>query len=63
MDCIVIGTEKGVNIYQNGCYHFIDNDRGLKDCNFMLPKLKIINCGWGQKKGYYTIDLDKPLRE
>jgi hypothetical protein len=34
MDCIVIGTEKGVNIYQNGCYHFIDNDRGLKDCNF-----------------------------
>lgn len=62
-DCIFIGTEKGINIYQNGSFRFIDKEQGLKDCNFTASQIKDNQLWLGTKKGFYTIDLDILLKD
>jgi len=62
-DCIFIGTEKGINIYQNGDFRFIDKEHGLKDCNFTSSEIIDKELWLGTKKGFYTVDLDLILKE
>jgi hypothetical protein len=54
----LIGTEKGINIYQNEVFRLIDTEQGLKDCN-----LQTDNQLWLGTKRFYTVDLDKLLKE
>ena len=62
-DCILIGTEKGINIYQNGVFRLIDQEQGLKDCNFTTSQIFNNQLWLGTKNGFYTVDLDKLLKE
>ncbi|PXY41378.1 histidine kinase [Flavobacterium cheongpyeongense] len=58
-DYILIGTEKGINIYKNGVTRLIDKEQGLKDCNITTSQI-FGNALWlGTKKGFYTIDLNR----
>lgn len=62
-DCILIGTEKGMNIYHNGVFRLIDQEQGLKDCNFTTSQIFKNQLWLGTEKGFYTVDLDKLLKE
>ena len=62
-DCILIGTEKGINIYLNGKFRLIDQEQGLKDCNFTTSQIFDNQLSLGTKNGFYTVDLDKLLKE
>jgi hypothetical protein len=62
-DCILIGTEKGINIYQNGVFRLIDQEQGLKDCNFTTSQIFDNQLSVGTKNGFYTVDLDKLLKD
>ncbi len=58
-DCILIGTEKGINSYRNGQIQLFDNEQGLKDCNITASHISGNQLWLGTKKGFYTVDLDK----
>jgi hypothetical protein len=62
-DCILIGTEKGINIYQNGTFRLIDQEQGLEDYDFTASQVSDNQLWLGTKKGFYTLDLDKLLKE
>lgn len=62
-NCILTGTEKGINIYQNGTFRLIDQEQGLEDYNFTSSQVSDNQLWLGTKKGYYTVDLDKLLKE
>lgn len=60
---LIIGTEKGINIYKNGKIQLIDEEQGIIN--------KIITCAYlkgdllfiGTLNGYYTVNLLKYLNE
>jgi hypothetical protein len=58
-DHILIGTEKGINIYRNGKIQLFDKEQGLKDCEITTSYILGNDLWLGTKKGFYTIDLDK----
>jgi hypothetical protein len=58
-DHILIGTEKGINIYRNGKIQLLDKEQGLKDCEITTSYILGNELWLGTKKGFYTIDLDK----
>jgi two-component sensor histidine kinase len=58
-DFVLIGTEKGINIYKDGIVRLIDQEQGLKDCAVTTSKIFKEQLWLGTKKGYYTIDLKK----
>ena len=58
-DHILIGTEKGINIYRNGKIQLFDKEQGLKDCEITTSYILGNELWLGTKKGFYTIDLDK----
>ena len=58
-DFILIGTEKGINIYRNGKIQLFDKEQGLKDCAITTSHIFENQLWLGTKKGFYTIDLDK----
>ncbi|MFV8271396.1 histidine kinase [Flavobacterium sp. GT2N3] len=58
-DFIFIGTEKGINIYQNGIIQLFDKEQGLKDAAISSSHIFKNQLWLGTKKGFYTIDLDK----
>ncbi|NWL04224.1 histidine kinase [Flavobacterium collinsii] len=60
-DFILIGTERGVNIYQNGTIRLLDQEQGLKDCAITTSKVFKDKLWLGTTKGFYTIDLKKLL--
>lgn len=58
-DYILIGTEKGINIYHNGIIQLFDQEQGLHDAAITHSHLFENQLWLGTKKGFYTIDLDK----
>jgi hypothetical protein len=58
-DYILIGTEKGINIYKDGRIQLVDKQLGLNDCAITTSKIFKKQLWLGTKKGFYTIDLDK----
>lgn len=56
-DYIFIGTEKGINIYQNGQFRLIDKQQGLIDCVFTSSQIFEKQLWVGSKKGFFSIDL------
>ena len=62
-DCVLIGTEKGMNIYQNGKIRLIDKEQGLEDGAVTASHIFENQLWLGTKKGYYTVDLDKILQD
>jgi len=62
-DYVIIGTEKGINIYQNGKIRVIDKQLGLKDCVFTASRIFENQLWIGVKKGYYIVDLNTLTKE
>jgi hypothetical protein len=62
-DYLLIGTEKGLNIYKDGVIRFIDNQLGLKDCVITASHIFDDSLWLGTKEGFYTIDLSLLLIE
>lgn len=62
-DYILIGTEKGINIYKDGIVQLIDKEHGLKDCAVTTSQIFENQLWLGTKKGYYTIDLQRLVAE
>lgn len=58
-DFLLIGTEKGINVYKDGIIRLIDYEQGLKDCAVTTSKILDDQLWLGTKKGYYTINLKK----
>ena len=58
-DFILIGTEKGINLYKDGIVRLIDKEQGLKDAAVTTSKIFENQLCLGTKKGFYTIDLDR----
>ena len=58
-DYILIGTEKGINIYKDGIVRLIDKEQGLKDCAVTTSQIFENKLWLGTKKGFYTIDLQR----
>ena len=59
---ILIGTEKGITVFNKGNIRFIDQEQGLNDTAFQSSKLFGSTLYLGTKKGYYCIDLEQQLR-
>jgi hypothetical protein len=62
-DYILIGTEKGINIYKDGIVRLIDREQGLKDCAVTTSQIFNNKLWLGTKKGFYTIDLERLVVE
>jgi hypothetical protein len=62
-DYILIGTEKGINLYKDGIVRLIDKEQGLKDCAVTTSQIYENKLWLGTKKGYYTIDLQRLVAE
>ena len=60
-DYIIIGTEKGINIYKDGVLRFLDEEQGFK--NKIFTSSTIINdlLYVGTQNGFYQLDLKKYL--
>ncbi len=58
-DYILIGTEKGINIYKNGIIRLIDKEQGLQDSKITTSQIFENSLWLGTQKGYYTIDLNR----
>ncbi|MDG2432181.1 two-component regulator propeller domain-containing protein [Flavobacterium sp.] len=58
-DFILIGTEKGINIYQNGITQLFDKEQGLEDAAITSSYISNEQLYLGTKKGFYTINLNK----
>lgn len=58
-DFILIGTEKGINLYKDGVFRLIDKEQGLKDAVVTTSQIFDNQLWLGTKKGYYTVDLDQ----
>ncbi|WP_238567376.1 histidine kinase [Flavobacterium sp. 83] len=58
-DFILIGTEKGINIYKDGIVRLIDKEQGLKDEAVTTSQIFDNQLWLGTKKGYYIIDLNR----
>lgn len=62
-DYVLIGTEKGINIYKDGIVRLIDKEQGLKDCAVTTSQIFDNKLWLGTKKGFYTIDLQRLVAE
>ena len=62
-DYILIGTEKGINIYKDGIARLIDKEQGLKDCVVTTSQIFENKLWLGTKTGFYTIDLQRLVAE
>ena len=60
-DYLLIGTEKGINIYHNGIFRFIDKEQGLKDYNIKTSQIFDTKLWLGTQKGFYILDLESLL--
>lgn len=56
-DYLIIGTEKGINLYKDGAIRLIDKEQGLSDCIFISSKIIDDVLYLGTKKGYYKLNL------
>lgn len=60
-EALLIGTDKGLNIYSSGVLQFIDEEQGIKNTNLTSSKIIDKNLIIGTNNGYYKIDLNKLL--
>ena len=58
---LLIGTEKGITIYNKGTIRFIDKEQGFIDNIVTTSQLFNNNLWLGTKNGYYIINLSKQL--
>ncbi|MBF4487875.1 histidine kinase [Flavobacterium sp. CSZ] len=58
-DYVLIGTEKGINIYKDGIIRLIDKEQGLKDCRITTSQIFNNTLWLGTQKGFYTLDLNR----
>ena len=58
---ILIGTDKGLTIYNEGIIQFIDTEQGLKNREFTSSKLIGNKLIIGTDNGYYQVKLNKIL--
>lgn len=58
---VLIGTENGLIIYNNGAFRFIDEEQGLKNHHFTSSKIIGNHLIIGTNSGYYSIHLDRLL--
>lgn len=58
---ILIGTEKGLNIYQNGTIRFIDEEQGLFAKAFTSSNIKGTVLTMGTQNGYFEFDFKNYL--
>lgn len=58
-DFILIGTEKGINLYKDGIVRLIDKEQGLEDATVTTSRIFDNQLWLGTKKGYYTINLNR----
>lgn len=56
-DYIVIGTEKGVNLYRDGKIQLVDQEQGIKNTIFTSAHILTNNLIIGTQNGYYTLDI------
>lgn len=62
-DYILIGTERGLNIFRNGQLRFFDEEQGLNNKHFKISKMNGQNLFIGTQEGYYRLDLPNLLKE
>ena len=60
-DYIIIGTDKGVNIYKDNVIRFIDEEQGIKHKLFTSSSIDKDVLVIGTTEGYYEINLKKLL--
>lgn len=60
-DYLLIGTEKGINIYHNGFFRLIDKEQGIKDNDIKTSQIFGTKLWLGTQKGFYTLDLESLL--
>lgn len=56
-DYIIVGTEKGVNIYRDGKIQLVDQEQGLKNTIFTSSDIIDDKLIIGTQNGYYTLDI------
>jgi len=61
-DFILIGTEKGINIYKDGIVRLIDKEQGLKDCAVTTSQIFDDKLWLGTRSGFYTLDLQRLVK-
>lgn len=55
---LIIGTEKGINLYKNGSIIFLDEEQGITNKLFSSATITNNKLLVGTDKGYYKINLD-----
>ena len=60
-DCIIIGTEKGINLYKDGRVRLLDKEQGISDCTFLSSKIVDDKLYLGTNKGYFKLNLESIL--
>ncbi len=55
---ILVGTEKGLNVFRNEKFQFIDTEQGLDMVNFSSAKVLDSTLYVGITNGYYKLDLE-----
>ncbi len=60
-DYLIIGTEKGLNIYRNGVVRLLDKEQGLSAKAFTSSNIKGTVLTLGTQDGYFEFDLQKYL--
>ena len=58
-DFIIIGTEKGINIYKDGIIQLIDKDQGVINCTFKSSKIIEKTLYVGNNEGYFKFNLEE----
>jgi hypothetical protein len=58
-DYIIIGAEKGINIYRDGNIQLIDQEQGIKNTIFTSSDIIGNNLIIGTQNGYYSLDIPR----
>ncbi|CAM1357039.1 sensor histidine kinase [Tenacibaculum halocynthiae] len=60
---LIIGTEKGINVYKNGSITFLDEEQGITNKLFTCATVIDNKLFVGTSKGYYEINLESILND
>ncbi|WP_037319060.1 histidine kinase [Salegentibacter sp. Hel_I_6] len=59
-ETLIIGTEKGLTLYKNGRFIFLDEEQGLEQA-LLSAEVTQSSISIGSKNGYYDVDLNAVL--
>ena len=62
-DYIIIGTEKGINIFKDEAIRLLDQEQGISDCTFKSSKIIDDFLYVSATKGFFKINLKKLFAE